>query len=133
MAYSTQMISRIPSLVSLTALVALSAFVTGCASTVISNDKIIERTAIALSLDRNAFTISNRSDESYRSNYVVTVNDGRKYNCYIGGGAAGFMGASSVISDAMCNVAAGSAGAAGKPVVVPAPNCNALLKAAGRC
>lgn len=118
---------RITALIS----VALATIIfTGCASVAISNDAIVERTAFALSLDKSAFTISNRVDESTRSSYSVAVNDGRKYNCYIGGG---FSGPIRVVGDAMCSVVAGSPGAAGKPTVVPAPNCNALLKAAGRC
>jgi hypothetical protein len=95
--------------------VALAAFIfSGCASVAISNDAIVERTAFALSLDKSAFTISNRVDESTRSSYSVAVNDGRKYNCYIGGG---FSGPIRVVGDAMCSVVAGSSGAAGKTLL----------------
>ncbi len=100
--------------------------VTGCASVAVSNDAIVDRTAFALSLDKSAFTISNRVDDGVRSSFSVKTNAGKNYNCYVGGSIS-VVGR--VVSDAICNEVGG---AASKPTAVT-PNCNALLKAAGRC
>lgn len=109
----------------------LAAFLTGCASVAVSNDAIVDRTAFALSLDKSAFTISNRVDDGVRSSFSVKTNAGKNYNCYVGGSIS-VVGR--VVSDAICNEV-GVAGGAVKPAgaAAPAPNCNALLKAANRC
>ena len=96
----------------------------GCASAVVSNDAIEDRTAFALGLDKTAFTISNRVDDGAVSRYSVTTKAGKKYSCYVGG-AMSMLGRQ--VSDAVCNDAAGGGAA------TSAPACNALLKAAGRC
>jgi hypothetical protein len=109
----------------------ITAVVTGCASVAVSNDAIVDRTAFALSLDKSAFTISNRVDDGVRSSFSVKTNAGKNYNCYVGGSIS-VVGR--VVSDAICNEV-GVAGGAVKPAgaAAPAANCNALLKAANRC
>jgi hypothetical protein len=110
--------------------VLLTAFFAGCASVAVSNDAIVNRTAFALSLDKSAFTISNRVDDGVRSSFSVKTNAGKNYNCYVGGSIS-VVGR--VVSDAICNEV-GVAGGAVKPAnAAPAANCNALLKAANRC
>jgi hypothetical protein len=108
-----------------------SCILAGCASVAVSNDAIVERTAFALSLDKSAFTISNRVDDGVRSSFSVKTNAGKSYNCYVGGSIS-VVGR--VVSDAICNEV-GVAGGAVKPAgaAAPAANCNALLKAANRC
>lgn len=105
----------------------LITFLTGCASVAVSNDAIADRTAFALSLDKSAFTISNRVDDGVRSSFSVKTNTGKNYNCYVGGSIS-VVGR--VVSDAICNEVGGGAS---KPAAASAPNCNALLKAAGGC
>lgn len=110
------------------AALATSVLLASCASVTVDNKSIEDRTAFALSLDKSAFTISNRVDDGVVSRYLVTTKAGRKYNCYVGGGLS-ILGAQ--VSDAICNDAAGSAGGSSAPAsTLP---CNALLKAAGRC
>lgn len=113
------------------ALVSAVVFASGCASVAVSSDAIQDRTAFALSLDKSAFTVSNRVDDGVRSSYSVLTNAGKKYNCYVGGSIS-VVGR--VVSDAICNEVGGIAPAtATKPTAAPAANCNALLKAANRC
>jgi len=104
----------------------------GCASAVVSNDAIADRTAFALSLDKSTFTVSNRVDDGAVSRYSVTTKAGKKYNCYVGG-TMSMLGRQ--VSDAICNDAPGNASASSAPAAAAtsAPPCNALLKAAGRC
>jgi hypothetical protein len=111
----------------------LVALLTGCASVAVSGDAISDRTAFALSLDKSAFTISNRADDGVRSTYSVKTNAGKNYNCYVAGSIS-VVGR--VVSDAVCNEVGGSvkpsSATPGNPVN-NAASCNALLKAAGRC
>lgn len=121
--------SRRSALVASFAVIGLAA---GCASAVVSNDAIADRTAFALGLDKSAFTVSNRVDDGAVSRYSVTTKGGRKYNCYVGG-TMSMLGRQ--VSDAICSEAAGGAATLSPPTgaATSAPPCNALLKAAGRC
>jgi len=95
--------------------------VVGCAK-LATDDAIVKRTAFALGLDKNEFTISNRQNEGAQAVYLVTTKTGKKYNCYV----EGYFSYTSIgeSSDAICNeVGCKSAG----------NSCNALLKKAGKC
>jgi len=104
----------------------------GCASAVVSNAAIEDRTAFTLGLDKSGFTVSNRVDDGAVSRYSVTTKAGKKYNCYVGG-TMSMLGRQ--VSDAVCNDAPGGAAASSSPAAAATstPPCNALLKAAGRC
>ena len=71
----------------------------GCASVAITDDKITERTALALGLNAGSFTVHDRQDEATVSRYVVKTRNGDQYNCYVGG-AVSLMGR--IVSDAVC-------------------------------
>lgn len=81
----------------------------GCASMVVSDDVIVQRTAFALSIDASSFTISSRMDEGTTTRYSVTTKTGRKYHCFLGGSIS-IAGKS--ISEAICN-------ALGEPALNP--------------
>lgn len=110
-----------------TTLILAAAAGTACASFTVSDSAIIERTAFALSLDKSAFTISDRNNDDLRASYSVKTNTGKKYSCYVGGSMS-VLGTQA--TDAICNEV-------GNPTSsktgTPSPSCNALLKAAGRC
>jgi len=117
-------------------LVALS--VSGCASVAVTSDSVEERTAFALGIQKEDFTISNRRDSGVRTDYLVQTKSGDQYNCYVTG-AVGITGRT--VSDAICSQIASSAPSdktLRKPTAnkAPAPRnppCNALLKAANKC
>lgn len=103
----------------LTALTALAA--SGCA-TLATDDAIVKRTAFALGLDKNEFTISNRQNEGAQATYLVTTQSGKKYTCYVEGYFSYTSGGES--SDAICNELGGKS---------TSGTCNELLKRAGKC
>jgi len=113
------------------AFIALVALVTGCASQVVKEDHLKQRTAFALGLDQNAFTISDRIDDKLQTRYSVSTNDGRKYHCYVEGSFS--FGTGSVVSDAICSQIGGSENAKTKSKVGSGATCNELLRAAGKC
>jgi len=82
-------------LLSLTAFVALG----GCASIAVSDQAIVDRTAFALGLDKDAFTVSNRDDEGTTTRYAVKTRTGQEYHCFVGGSIS-VMGRS--VSEAVC-------------------------------
>ena len=51
-------------------------FAPACALAEVSAEKIEQRTAFALGLEKGAFTISDLLDEGIRTNYVVKINTG---------------------------------------------------------
>lgn len=113
----------------------LCALIGGCASVAVTSDTLEDRTAFALGLNKEDFTISNRQDSGIRSDYVVKTKNGAQYSCYVTG-VVSIIGRS--VSDAICsqNVAANKKAGKTTDKNAPAPNratCNALLKAAGRC
>lgn len=101
----------------------------GCAAQVVKEDHLKQRTAFALGLDENAFTISERVDDGLQTRYSVKANNGRKYNCYVEGAFS--FGTGGVVSDAICK----QIGANGKSKAKGSSGgtCNELLNAAGRC
>ncbi|MEB0012136.1 hypothetical protein QN379_17930 [Glaciimonas sp. Gout2] len=109
------------------ALVAISALTSGCASLAVSNDSLEQNTASSLGLPKSAFTISDRVDNGVKSTYTVKTNSGKQYSCYVTGT---FSILGPVVSDAICN-------GIRKPVKQTTGtsdrSCNALLKAAGKC
>ncbi len=115
------------------------ALLAGCAATQVPQDKLEQRTAMAIGRDVGAFTISNQAMESGgggRMNYTITTQDGALYQCYIYEAPPlakiTTFGMAPTTSDAICTQKSGAKpGKAAKKDVPPA--CNALLKAAGRC
>lgn len=115
------------------------ALLAGCAATQVPQDKLEQRTAMAIGRDVGAFTISNQameSDGGGRMNYTVTTKDGALYQCYIYEAPPlakiTTFGMAPTTSDAICTQKGGAkAGKAAHKEASPA--CNALLKAAGRC
>lgn len=59
--------------------------VSGCASLIVSDDAIVERTAFALGLNKGEFTISNRVDDGASARYTVRTRTGQEFNCFLGG------------------------------------------------
>ncbi len=115
------------------------ALLAGCAATQVPQDKLEQRTAMAIGRDVGAFTISNQAMESGgggRMNYSVTTKDGALYQCYIYEAPPlakiTTFGMAPTTSDAICTQKSGAK--PGKATQKEAsPACNALLKAAGRC
>jgi len=109
----------------------------GCASVAVTSDSLEDRTAFALSMKKEDFTISNRKDDGLRTDYLVRTKSGAQYNCYVTG-TVGITGRN--VSDAICNQAAPIAmekktdKSIEKKTAAPgAQPCNALLKAANKC
>lgn len=94
----------------------------GCASNVVKDDDLVNKTAFALGLARNEFTISNRADSGLQTTYSVNTQSGKRFNCYVEGAFS--IGAGNLVSDAICNEIGANAAR---------PACNALLKQAGKC
>ena len=116
-------------------------FLVGCASMAVTDDVLVTNTANALALPKEAFTISNRSDEGVKTSYQVKTKKGATYSCYVTG-TVSVLGRT--VSDALCAATGSQPSVAAKPskatptapvnTATPSnPNCNALLKAAGRC
>lgn len=76
-----------------------SLVLTGCASLSITDDKIAERTALALGLNAGSFTVHDRQDEATSTRYLVKTKGGEQYNCTVGGFISLF---GRVVSDAIC-------------------------------
>ena len=58
----------------------------GCATTILSNDRITDETAGALGMLPDEITIENRRSEMINTYYSVKTKDGREFNCIINGG-----------------------------------------------
>ena len=66
--------------------IALTALtVSGCASVIVSDDAIVDRTAFALGLNKGDFTISKRVDDGASARYAVRTRTGQEFNCFLGG------------------------------------------------
>ena len=61
-------------------------FFVGCATTILSNDRIVGETAGVLKMLPNDITIENRRTELINTYYTVKTTDGKAYNCIINGG-----------------------------------------------
>lgn len=104
-----------------------TALIAGCASAVVKEDHLQQKTAFALGLEPNSFTVADRVDDGLQTRYSVKTNDGRRFNCYVEGSFS--FGTGRVVTDAVCSQIGKSANNSGNP----GPACNALLKAAGKC
>jgi hypothetical protein len=58
----------------------------GCATTILSNDRIIDETAGAIGIMPNDITIENRRTEIINTYYSVKTKDGKEFNCIINAG-----------------------------------------------
>ena len=76
-------------------LLAVLSVITGCASVVVSGDKLESRTASAIGSAPGQFTITNRVDDGIRTDFYVQTKTGKAYNCYV-------TGTIGVVSDAIC-------------------------------
>lgn len=74
--------------------------ITGCASVAVTDDALVTRTAFALGLERDSFTIENRVDDGHTTRYSVRTKQGVQHNCFVGG-AIGITGR--VVSEAICS------------------------------
>lgn len=63
-----------------------SCFISGCASTILSDDRLISNTAGVLGVPQNELTITNRREETPNTYYIATTKSGKKYACVINGG-----------------------------------------------
>ncbi len=111
----------------------LTVLTAGCASVAVTEDAIVQNTATALSLDKSAFTVTNRVDNGIKTTYNVKTATGKNYSCYVTG-AVSYVGRS--VSDAICSEvgAVQQPGSTTTPAPAPAPKpCDALSKAAGKC
>ncbi|MBL8518296.1 MAG: hypothetical protein JNM76_15155 [Betaproteobacteria bacterium] len=66
----------------------------------VTDAALVERTAFALGLNRDAFTISNRVDDGVTTRYNVTTQKGERFNCVVGG-SINVLGR--MVSEALCN------------------------------
>lgn len=101
----------------------------GCASVAVSNDAIEKRTATALGLANNTFTISDRVDDGVRTDYTVKTSNGKQYACYVTGTVSV---TGRVVSDAIC-IEKAKANTKPASTTPASSSCNALLKAAKKC
>ena len=74
--------------------------ISGCASNAVTDQAIVDRTAFALGLDKDAFTVSNRVDDGTTTRYAVKTRSGQEFNCFVGGSIS-VMGRS--VSEAVCS------------------------------
>ncbi len=101
-------------LIALSGCAVVAAPVVTAISPKVGNEKLAKRTAFAIGLDENQFTISDATKSGQRTEYKVSANNGSQYRCYI---------VSTILApttDAVCTKS-------GEQV------CNDLLKAAGKC
>ncbi|AZN36219.1 hypothetical protein [Iodobacter ciconiae] len=103
-----------------------SILLVGCASIAVTDDAIVKNTSMAIGLEKNAFTISDRENDGITTTYKVKTKAGENYSCYVTG-VISMIGRN--VSDAMCT----EMGAGAKSSTKSNNSCNALLKAAGKC
>ena len=72
----------------------------GCASIAVTDEAIVDRTAFALNLDKDAFTVSNRVNDGTTTRYAVRTKTGQEFNCFVGGSIS-VLGRS--VSEAVCS------------------------------
>lgn len=58
----------------------------GCASQMLSDDRLGENTAGVLGVPANELTLSERVEKTPNTYYSATTKDGRKYSCLVNGG-----------------------------------------------
>ncbi len=66
--------------------VLFAVIVVGCASTILSNERIRDNTAGILGLTPDQITIENRRSEVTNTYYVAKTRSGDEYACVINGG-----------------------------------------------
>ena len=98
---------------------AIAGALSGCASTLQSNDDLQAATAMSMGLQPADVTISNRQDSATATNYWVRTRAGREYSCVR---TAGISVLGAVKSSPLCNPTNAKAEAAPQP-------SNALLDA----
>lgn len=81
------------------AMAAAALFASGCASFIVSDEAIVDRTAFALGLNKGDITVSNRVDDGAAARYSVRTRTGQEFNCFLGG-TVGILGRS--VTDAVC-------------------------------
>lgn len=64
----------------------------GCASTILSDDRIKSNTALALGVSPEQVTISNRNYDGMTNTYYTASTGSRTYACTINGGTVMSMG-----------------------------------------
>ncbi|WP_439518651.1 hypothetical protein [Hydrogenophaga sp.] len=79
---------------------ATALFAGGCASIAVTDEAIVDRTAFALNLDKDAFTVSNRVNDGTTTRYAVRTKTGQEFNCFVGGSIS-VLGRS--VSEAVCS------------------------------
>lgn len=96
-------------------LAAVMALASGCASSVISDKSLMQKTAFSLGLNESDITLLSRENDGFMTRYVVQAKSGKKFNCEVGGtiGVVGEPGCLEVNSSSN--------------------GCNALQKAAHKC
>ena len=70
-------------------------FVSGCASQLLSDDRIASETSGALGLQPSQVTITDRRSEMTRTYYTATTPSGQQYTCLLAGGNFTTMGMTS--------------------------------------
>lgn len=111
---------------SLLVVVFISAFGVGCASVAVTDDAIVKNTSMAIGLEKNTFTITDREDDGLKTTYKVKTNSGKNYSCYVTGTLSVF---GRVVSEAVCTEMSTNT----KSSKDSGTSCNALSKAAGKC
>ena len=66
--------------------VTLGLLLSGCATTLLSNERIISNTAGVLGISPDDITISNRRTEMVNTYYIAKTKKGAVYACAINGG-----------------------------------------------
>ncbi len=59
----------------------------GCAGTLLSDNRLRNNTAMALGLSEEAITISNRRDDGFTNTYYIARTPRGVFNCSINGGS----------------------------------------------
>ena len=81
--------------------IAVMGALSGCASQLLSEDRLLSNTADALFVKPSDLTISERKEKVPNTFYVATINKtGRQYNCIVNGGSALTLG---FTNPPMCN------------------------------
>lgn len=77
-----------------------AAALSACASVIVSDDAVVDRTAFALGLNKGDFTISNRVNEGASARYAVRTKSGQEFNCFLGSTLSILGGG---VTEAVCN------------------------------
>lgn len=86
--------------ISMLAPVAAGSLLGACASMAVNPQLLQQRTAFALGLPLDGFTISDRVDSGIRTDYQVKTTSGQRYQCYVTGTVSV---TGRIVSDAVCS------------------------------